>query len=97
MDAAAQFFNDSLLAYDNNEYTIAVFLDLSKALETIDHKVLLKKLEYNGIRGLALNRLQSYPSDTKQYVQFINTSSSQRTALGQLLFLICINDLPPLH
>ncbi len=49
----AQF--DALLAYDNNEYTITVFLDLSKVFDTIDHSVLLKKFECKGIRGLALN------------------------------------------
>ncbi len=49
MDAVAQFVNDSLLTYDNNQYTSAVFLDLSNTFDTIGHKVLLSKLEYNGI------------------------------------------------
>ena len=55
MNNVAQFVSDSLLAYDNNEYTIAVSQALSKAFDTIAHKVLLKKLEYNGIWGLELN------------------------------------------
>ncbi len=103
MDAFAQFVNDSLLAYDNNEYTIAAFLDSSKAFHTIDHKVLLKKFQCNAIRGLALNLFKRYLTDIKQSVQFNNRSSSQRrvncglphrSVLGLLRFLIYINDPP---
>ncbi len=57
-DAIAQFIKDTLLAHDNNEFTIAVLLGLSKAFDTTDHKILLKKLHYNGIRGIALDGLK---------------------------------------
>ncbi len=67
-DTVTQFINDTLLAYDNNEYTLAVLLDLSKAFDTIDHVTLLKKLEHNGIRGLALKWFESYLKDRKQCV-----------------------------
>ena len=68
-DHVSQFINDSLLAYDNSEYTLAVFLDLSKAFDTIDHTLLLKKLEHHGIRGLALEWFRSYLSNRMQYVE----------------------------
>ncbi len=68
-DHVSQFINDSLLAYDNSEYTLAVFLDLSKAFDTIDHTLLLKRLEHHGIHGLALEWFRSYLSNRMQYVE----------------------------
>ena len=53
---------------DNKKLPLAVFLDLSKAFDTIDHQILLQKLKYYGIFNVGLNWFQSYLSDRIQFV-----------------------------
>jgi len=85
-------------AIDKNMFTLGVFIDLSKALDTIDHKI--EKLAAYGIRGAAYDWICSYLSCRKQYVQTASSKSDLSTiacgvsqGLGPLLFLLCINDL----
>ena len=67
------------LALDRNEHAVGVFLDLSKAFDTVDHNILLDKLEHYGIRGVALDWVRSYLSNRLQFVQFNGQCSSPQT------------------
>ena len=55
IDAVTKLITDTCKALDENEATLAIYLDLSKVFDMIDHSILLKKLDYYGIRGQALD------------------------------------------
>lgn len=61
---------------DNKEWCIGIFLELSKAFDTLDHKILLSKLSKLGIRGIPLTWFQSNLSSRQQYTQIQSVSSS---------------------
>ena len=89
-------------AIDNNLYTCRVFLDFAKAFDTVNHQILLKKIETYGIRGIPLKWFTSYLFNRQQYVSLNSVESSKQTikcgipqgsSLGPLLFLPYINDI----
>ena len=87
---------------DNNQSPFCIFIDLSKAFDTINHQILLSKLKYYGLDDHAVSWFKSYLSDRKQFVevdgvksptQSINTGVPQGSTLGPLLFVIYMNDV----
>ena len=92
-----------LSAPNDKKLPVSIFMDLSKAFDTLDHKILMNKSKYYGINWTPLCWFMSYLSNRTQYVEINNVISSSSTIstgvpqgsiLGPLLFFIYMNDLP---
>ena len=100
--AIIQFINNIHNGLHHKQNTVAVFMDLSKAFDVLNHDILYKKLEHYGFRGKFLELLKSFISNRKYFVSVngltsdiktVNIGVPQGSTLGPLLFLIYVNGM----
>lgn len=101
-DAILKFTDCCCSSLNEGSYLMSIFLDFSKAFDTIEHSILIRKLEYSGIRGFMLEWFRSYLTGRTQYVDICGNSSRkahitcsvpQGSILGPLCFLVYVNDM----
>lgn len=101
-DAVFEFTNLIMNNLNKSKKSLAVFLDLAKAFDTVNHKTLLTRLEEAGVRGNSLKLLTNYLSNRIQKVKIAESLSEPRvismgipqgTVLGPVLFLVYINQI----
>ena len=100
--AIIEHFEDITNTSDNNLITTAMFIDLKKVLDTINHSILVKKLSHYGIRGIACKWIENDLHNRSQYVVYNGVASEyqnmvcgilQGSILGPIIFLLYVNDL----
>ena len=88
--------------FESNCFTLGIFIDLSKAFDTVDHQILISKLNNYGVKGKNLSWFKSYLENRKQYLNYSNDVTNlaqikcgvpQGSILGPLLFFIYVNEL----
>ena len=100
--AVVDFINDVSKAIDDGMNTVGIFMDLSKAFDTIDHNILLAKLYHYGFRGVSQKWFENHITCRKQFVSYNSGKSGnedikcgvpQGSILGPPLFILYMNDI----
>ena len=104
LTALTRLLNHVTSALNNNKFILGLFLDVAKAFDSLNQKILLKKLEFYGFRGIIFDWFKNYLSKKFQYINQINGTVSmfkltksgipQGSILGPTLFALYVNDMP---